>query len=99
MNMTLAAQNKKDPQGEEGAHKQLAARKYHDTFARLHNIDVPTLLVGGEFDGIAPPQNMHTLAEEIPNAELKFFKGGHMFLIQDKEAYPFIIDWLRAQIA
>ena len=78
-----------------GATKQLAARAKHDTWERLAQIDLPVLVTGGEFDGIAPPENLKAIASQIPNAELKMFGGGHLFLIQDKAAYPFIIDWLQ----
>lgn len=77
-----------------GAMKQLEARSDHDTFNRLHQIQVPTLLAGGEFDGVAPPENMRAIQAQIAGAELEFFQGGHMFLAQDKQAYPYIIQWL-----
>lgn len=80
----------------EGAMKQLEARKYHDTFDRLHNLNMPVLLTGGQYDGIAPPDNMRAAAKQIPNAELRFYKGGHLFFLQDRQAYPDMIDWLLA---
>ncbi len=55
------------------------------------------LVTGGEHDGIAPPQNLEAIATRIPNAHLKMFGGGHLFLVQDKAAYPYIIDWLQRQ--
>ena len=79
-----------------GARRQLQARAGHDTYERLPQLQMPVLLAGGEFDGIAPPENMTALAERISNAELQFFAGGHLFLIQDKSAYPYIIQWLRS---
>ena len=30
----------------------------------------------------------------IENAELKLYEGGHLFFIQDRRAYPDMIDWL-----
>jgi 3-oxoadipate enol-lactonase len=39
--------------------------------------------------------NSRGLTERIPDAELKLFEGGHLFMIQDRTAYPAIIDWLR----
>jgi 3-oxoadipate enol-lactonase len=56
---------------------------------------VPVLLSGGRYDGIAPVANMEALAARIPDAELKLYEGGHLFLVQDKSAYPDIIQWLR----
>lgn len=81
---------------ETGTLQQLQARKYHNTFDRLPALQMAVLLAGGEFDGIAPVQNMQQLQQQIPGSELQLFEGGHMFLIQDKSAYPAIIDWLQA---
>ena len=35
------------------------------------------------------------MPSRIPNARLDFFEGGHLFMIQDRAAYPAIIDFLR----
>lgn len=80
----------------EGAKRQLEARSRHDSFDRLHEVAVPTLLCGGRFDGIAPPDNQRALLQRLPNAELEFFEGGHLFLIQDRAAFPRIIEYLGA---
>ena len=77
-----------------GAMKQLLARKNHDTYKRLAKIKCETLIVGGRYDGIAPPKNLVAMNEMIPQSELRFYEGGHMFLIQDKSAYQEIIAWL-----
>ncbi len=77
-----------------GAAKQLEARRHHDTYARLPQLNMPVLLAGGERDGIAPVANMQALQARINGSELALFAGGHMFLIQDKSAYPYIIQWL-----
>ncbi len=74
--------------------KQLNARKLHDTYERLATLDMPVLLQGGLYDGIAPPENMRAMEEVIPRAQLKFYEGGHLFFVQDKHAYPDMIDWL-----
>ena len=81
---------------EEGAMKQLMARKNHDTYDRLRQINVPVLLLGGRFDGVAPVANMQAIADQIESSEIRFYEGGHMFLVQDKKAYPDIIEWLRS---
>lgn len=80
----------------EGALRQLEARRWHDTYDRLDTLSMPVLLAGGEFDGIAPPENMRALRAQIPRSELVFFAGGHLFLVQDKAAYPYIIQWLES---
>ena len=34
------------------------------------------------------------MARRIPGAELRVFDGGHLFVMQDRSAYPAIIEWL-----
>ncbi len=93
VDLALAARREdRDPQG---AARQLAARAGHDTWDRLPEIGVPVLLAGGRYDGIAPVANMEALAGRIPGAVLALYEGGHLFLVQDKSAYPHIIQWLR----
>jgi len=79
----------------EGARRQLDARRRHDTFDRLSRITAPSYLCGGRFDGIAPPENMEALQAGIPNSQLEFFEGGHLFLMQDREAFPRIIEFAK----
>ena len=42
---------------------------------------------------IAPMSNMEAMHKEIKNSKLKFYEGGHLFLIQDKQAFQDLIDW------
>lgn len=94
----LRAQNRPappaDPVRAEGARKQLEARKGHDTWDRLGAIACPTLVAGGRYDGIAPPENSRRLAEAIPGAELQLYEGGHLFFVQDRSAFPAMIEFL-----
>lgn len=78
-----------------GARRQLEARKGHDTWDRLDAITAPTLVAAGRHDGIAPLANSEALASRIPAAELQVFEGGHLFLLQDRAAWPAIVDFLR----
>ncbi len=94
--MSLAAQ--RADRDEAGAQRQLEARRGHDTFNRLNMLKLPVFLAGGEFDGIAPADNMRELARQITGSELRFYHGGHMFLIQDKSAYPDIIQWFAGNL-
>ena len=82
------------PEAAAGAHRQLEARRHHDTWERLPGLRVPTLVCGGHYDGIAPPDNLQALAKQIPGAELAFFEGGHLFFIQDRAAFPRFIEFL-----
>ena len=92
--LEIARASRRDDRDIEGARRQLVARAGHDTWQRLPQLAMPVLLTGGEYDGIAPPANMTAIAQQVEQAQLQFFDGGHLFLIQDKTAYPFIIEWL-----
>ena len=74
--------------------KQLLARKDHDTFDSLKDINVPVFLLGGKYDGIAPKSNMEVIHNKVKDSKLEFYEGGHLFLIQDPEAFKDIIKWL-----
>jgi len=87
------------PEAARGAALQLEARRHHDTWDRLATISCPTLVCGGRYDGIAPPQNSANLASQIPGAELALFDGGHGFLWQDSAAFPRILGFLEADAA
>ena len=74
--------------------KQLMARKEHDVYESLEKINMPVLLMGGKYDGIAPVSNMKALNEKIKDSVLKLYEGGHLFLIQDKNAFKDLENWL-----
>ena len=74
-----------------GARRQLEARAGHDTWDRLGQIACPVLIAAGRYDGVALPKTQENLAGRIPGAELQFFDGGHMFMIQDRAAMPAMI--------
>ena len=50
----------------------------------------------GANDGIALPATLERLAGRIPGAELRFYEGGHMFIIQDRAAVRDMIAFLNA---
>ncbi len=89
-----AAEPSEDPEVRRGAHEQLQARRAHDVADRLQHITCPTLVAGGRFDGIAPPANSEAIAARISGAELRFYEGGHLFVAQDRQAFPDILDFL-----
>lgn len=94
--MTAADPYADEPGRAQGAHRQLEARADHDTWERLGEIAAPTLVAGGRFDGIALPATLERLAGKIPGAELRFYDGGHMFMIQDRAAVRDMIAFLNA---
>jgi len=77
-----------------GAWRQLEARAAHDTWDRLADIHCPTLIAAGRYDGIAKPETQERMAGRIPGARLQFFDGGHLFVIQDRAAFPAVVDFL-----
>jgi 3-oxoadipate enol-lactonase len=87
------------PEAARGAALQLEARRHHDTWDRLASIACPTLVCGGRYDGIAPPENSARLASQIPGTELALFDGGHGFLWQDPAAFPRILGFLEGSAA
>lgn len=73
---------------------QLEARRHHDVWDRLERISAPTLVMCGEHDGIAPPANSEAIAARVEGAVLRRFEGGHMFLAQDRSAFPVLTQFL-----
>ena len=86
--------NADDPAAPVGARRQLEARAGHDTWNRLPAVTAPTLVVGGRYDQQAPVANVERLAGRIPGAELRFYDGGHLFLLQDPSAWADIVAFL-----
>lgn len=79
-----------------GYRRQLEARAGHDTWDRLGQIDRPVMIAAGKYDGVALPESQHNMASRIPGAELRFFEGGHLFMLQDRSAFPAMIQFLQA---
>ena len=63
------------------------------------HITCPVWLAGGRFDGIALPQSMQNMATRIPDATLKFYDGGHLFMVQDPDVYTDLADFFRSNPA
>jgi non-heme chloroperoxidase len=54
-----------------------------DLTARLPEVRIPTLVIGGSADVIAPPAESRRLAELIPGARLEMIRGGgHMLMLE-----------------
>jgi 3-oxoadipate enol-lactonase len=86
--------NADDPNSAVGARRQLEARAAHDAWDGLVNVSCPAYVIGGLYDDQASPANMERLAHRITGAELRMFDGGHLFLVQDPEAWPAIVEFL-----
>lgn len=83
-----------DPAHRTGSRRQLEARRQHDTWERLPQLQLPVSVFAGRHDGIAPPEAQRRLAGRIPNAAFHIFEGGHLFVLQDPAAPQAVIDAL-----
>lgn len=92
--MTAARLRPQDPDRLRGEALQLEARRRHDVWDRLHLIDSPTLVMCGEHDGIAPPENSEAIVSRVPNSVLRRFDGGHTFIAQDRSAFPTLVEFV-----
>lgn len=86
---TLIEMNKMSaahPTPKHGMVSQMAALQSHDTYDRLPQIRVPTLVITGKEDGLVPPENSVILSQQIPNAELAILSNAsHLFNIERPE--------------
>lgn len=76
---------------------QAAAIGEHDTYERLPEIKVPTLVIAGDADRLIPVENSRLLASRIPKTELVILKNmGHGFWVEaEAEANKVVLDFLR----
>ena len=86
----------KHPTPPVGFIRQAQATLDYDSYHRLPDIKAPCLVLVGELDVQAPPENSRVLAERIPPARLKIFENtAHMFLYEITDtAIPEIVDFL-----
>ncbi|HIC88935.1 MAG TPA: alpha/beta fold hydrolase [Anaerolineae bacterium] len=60
-----------------------AACNAWDRIGDLEAISVPTLIIGGEEDGLTPPKYLRYLQDHIPQAELLLVpRAGHMVMLE-----------------
>lgn len=85
-----------EPGRQDGARRQLEARRHHDAWDDLPGVPHETLICGGRYDGIATPEIQWRLAQRLPRARLRMYEGGHLFLLQDRGAWSDIIAFLTA---
>jgi len=75
------------PTPKHGMVRQMQAIQNHDSYERLPQVSVPTLVVTGKEDGLVPPENSVTLAQRIPNADLVLLSNAsHMFHMELPDA-------------
>ncbi|MXR52445.1 alpha/beta fold hydrolase [Halovenus sp. WSH3] len=72
--------------GEVARESQGAAGVNFDASDRVHEIDLPTLILHGTHDRVLPVKNGELLAEKIPDSRFERIDGGsHLFMIEDSE--------------
>ena len=86
-----------EPGRAKGIAMQLEARRGHDAYDRLRHLEMPVLVTGGRYDGIAPVANQDALVGVIDRAELRLYEGGHLFLAQNRSAWFEIGAWIDAR--
>ncbi|HEX7610774.1 MAG TPA: alpha/beta hydrolase [Solirubrobacteraceae bacterium] len=65
---------------------QLQACRAHDTSARLHDLDMPVLVIHGTEDQLLPVANGRMIASLVPGARLEIFDDvGHLFFWERPE--------------
>ena len=94
--MAARQRDERSAERRRGEAMQLEARRHHDVWDRLPRITSPTLVMCGEFDGLAPPTNSEAIVSRIAGSELRRYQGGHMFLVQDRRAMPDVLSFLAA---
>ncbi|MFX1328147.1 MAG: alpha/beta fold hydrolase [Promethearchaeota archaeon] len=89
----------KHPPSPVGFKGQRAYVETFDTYERLSEIKIPTLILHGTEDKILPVENAKILAEKIPSAELFLFENtGHGMNIQENELWTQkIIEFLKRE--
>jgi pimeloyl-ACP methyl ester carboxylesterase len=79
-------------QTQTGAEQQMNAVNIYDIRDRLGQITAPTLVMSSPEDLAIPPQYQDELAAKIPNAEIKRYLGGHLFMALPSQFPRFIED-------
>ena len=77
-----------------GAEQQWNAIHIYDIHDQLSQITVPTQIMSSPEDLSVPPQFQDELVAKIPNAEIRRYPGGHLFMALPTQFPKFIEDTL-----
>ena len=91
----LRKMGKKYPQPDYAFSRQRAASRNYEATDRLHEIHVPTLILHGKKDTLAPYRLAEEMHEGIAGSKMMMFNGGHLFLFfQQKQFLDAVFDFL-----
>jgi 3-oxoadipate enol-lactonase len=75
--------------------RQLEASRDYDCMDRLGEIQVPTLILHGEKDKIAPYRLAEAMQSGIKSSQMLTFHGGHLFfIVRQKQFIDAVVDFL-----
>jgi pimeloyl-ACP methyl ester carboxylesterase len=85
-----------DPLGQTraGFDLQTGALRTYDVLDAIKNIRVPTLVISSPDDMLVPPRFQDEIHAAIPNAEIKRYPGGHVFMLLPMYTSQFLEDVL-----
>ena len=85
------------PQAPHAGRRQWEAMRGFDSYERLPDLGIPTLVLHGSEDRMVAPENARVLAERIPGAELVMVEGaGHLYHSERAdEADAVVLDFIR----
>jgi pimeloyl-ACP methyl ester carboxylesterase len=78
---------RKYPQPEYAFQRQLKASGSYDCMDRLDRLNVPTLILQGKADKIAPLSQAEEMHTRIKGSNLVTFQGGHIFFMMQLEQF------------
>lgn len=91
----LRKMGKKYPQPDYAFLHQRNASRNYDASDRLHEIHVPTLILHGKKDTLAPYRLAEEMHEGIAGSKMLTFDGGHLFLFfRQKQFLDAVFDFL-----
>ena len=92
----MAKQMIEHPINPQGRARQAQALMVSNTYERLPEIRIPTLIIHGDADRLCPVENSRILASRIPNSETIILKGkGHGFPFEiPMEVNQAVLDFL-----
>ena len=71
---------------------QAAASLTHDTYDRLGELTMPTLVLHGTADNVVDPRNAELLASRIPDARVELVEGaGHLFFWEEPARFAAVV--------